>query len=71
MFKSIQTRYDDYYWIHQLDASTEWPKWKAFLFNLVYPEWYQKRVAAEWEEWYDEYKFEDEHGYTRDQAGSY
>ena len=62
MFKSIQTRYDDFYRIHEMDAYTEWPKWKTFLFDLIYPEWYQKRVAAEWEDWYYEYK----HGYTRD-----
>ena len=52
----IQDFYDESY--DDLEKNLyeiEQSKWKEFLFNLVFPEWYRELRQNEWNEWYWEY----------------
>ena len=52
LITNIQWSYDCYY--DRLEKNLyeiEQSKWKLFLFNLVFPEWYRELRQNEWDEW--------------------
>ena len=56
LIKNIQWSYDCFYDDCQQNLyEIEESKWKEFLFNLVFPEWYKELRQYEWDEWYWEY----------------